>query len=70
MLHMHARCRPAPNVHHMTAIITLADVQAAAGRIAERVLRSPAVPSHAVSLATGELPRDVLDTDLSNRRQS
>ena len=37
----------------MTEIITLADVQAAAGRVAGRVLRTPAVPSHAVSLATG-----------------
>jgi len=37
----------------MTMIITLADVQAAAGRVAGRVLRTPAVPSHAVSLATG-----------------
>ena len=37
----------------MTPIITLADVQTAAGRIAGRVLRSPAVPSHAISVATG-----------------
>ena len=37
----------------MTEIITLADVRAAAGRVAGRVLRTPAVPSHAVSLATG-----------------
>ncbi len=37
----------------MSTIISLADVQAAAGRIAGRVLRSPAVPSHAVSAATG-----------------
>ena len=37
----------------MTSIITLADVQAAAGRIAGRVLRSPVVPSHAISVATG-----------------
>jgi threonine dehydratase len=37
----------------MTPIITLADVQAAAGRISGRVLRSPAVPSHAISVATG-----------------
>ena len=34
-------------------MITLADVQAAAGRIAGRVLRTPAVPSHAISIATG-----------------
>ncbi len=35
------------------SMITLADVQAAAGRISGRVLRSPAVASHAVSVATG-----------------
>ena len=35
------------------SMITLADVQAAAGRISGRVLRSPAVASHAVSIATG-----------------
>ncbi len=34
-------------------MIQLADVEAAAGRIAGRVLRTPAVPSHAVSAATG-----------------
>ena len=35
------------------SMISLADVQAAAGRIAGRVLRTPAVPSHAISRATG-----------------
>jgi threonine dehydratase len=34
-------------------MITLADVQAAASRIAGRVLRTPSLPSHAVSHATG-----------------
>ncbi len=34
-------------------MISLADVEAAAGRIAGRVLRTPAVPSDAVSRATG-----------------
>ena len=34
-------------------MITFADVQAAAGRIAGHVLRTPSIPSHAVSLATG-----------------
>ena len=35
------------------SMISLADVQAAAGRIAGRVLRTPAVASHAISRATG-----------------
>ncbi len=34
-------------------MIQLSDVEAAAGRIAGRVIRTPAVPSHAVSAATG-----------------
>ena len=34
-------------------MLTLADVEAAAGRIAGRVLRTPALPSEAVSRATG-----------------
>jgi len=34
-------------------VLTLADVEAAAGRIAGRVLRTPALPSEAVSRATG-----------------
>ena len=34
-------------------MITLADVEAAAGRIAGRVLRTPSLPSHAVSKAAG-----------------
>lgn len=34
-------------------MIQLADVEAAAGRIVGRVIRTPAVPSHAVSVATG-----------------
>jgi len=34
-------------------VIQLADVEAAAGRIVGRVIRTPAVPSHAVSVATG-----------------
>jgi len=34
-------------------VITFEDVQAAAGRIAGRVLRTPTVPSHAISQATG-----------------
>ena len=33
--------------------IVCADIEAAAGRIAGRVLRTPAIPSHAVSQATG-----------------
>ncbi len=34
-------------------MITLADVQAAAGRIGSRVIRTPSLHSHAVSIATG-----------------
>ena len=34
-------------------MIDLADVQAAAGRILGRVLRTPAMPSDAISRATG-----------------
>lgn len=34
-------------------MIGLADIEAAAGRIAGRILRTPALPSHAVSRATG-----------------
>jgi threonine dehydratase len=34
-------------------MITLADIEAAAKRVSGRVLRTPAVPSHAVSAATG-----------------
>ena len=36
-------------------MITLGDVEAAAGRIAGRVLRTPALPSHTISAATGAL---------------
>jgi len=34
-------------------MITFADIEAAAGRIAGRVIRTPSLPSHAVSVATG-----------------
>ncbi len=34
-------------------MITLADIEAAAGRIAGRVLRTPSLPSHAISKAVG-----------------
>ena len=42
-----ALCRPGPRM------ITLTDVQAAASRIEGRVLRTPSIPSHAISQATG-----------------
>ena len=34
-------------------MIGLADIEAAAGRIAGKILRTPALPSHSISRATG-----------------